>query len=367
MAASPEISSTLVEPPSSPTELPSSRSPTRPRSPTSPISPTPPLNVTYVVPPNTPPSGDRSATPVPMDTDDVFVDLDFPAPPRPDDLQESSIADPNPVDVSARANVVNYKIVNETSIRGRDKLFDTVGYSYTVKRRTRQCSTTWRCTLRSKTVNCPANIRQEGVTFWPGPREHVHQPSLGQDIVAAISHVSKKQADEHPFRSAREIVGDLVSEYGTDTQPCPALPALERIAANANYHRRRNRPQHPQDLAFQLNNNHIPDEFLRRDIHVDGARHLLFATDVQLDLLNKARTWYVDATFYVVRQPFYQLFTVNAFVRHDDCTKQLPLAARRVKNDPCPGAAGVRGKVAEAPEEGLRRLAAKDLWVLGRI
>ena len=291
-----------------------------------------------------------------MDTDGVFVDLDFPAPPRPDDLQESSIADPNPVDVSARANVVNYKIVNETSIRGRDKLFDTVGYSYTVKRRTRQCST-WRCTLRSKTVNCPATIRQEGVTFLPGPREHVHQPSLGQDIVAAISHVSKKQADEHPFRSAGEIVGDLVSEYVTDTQPCPALPALERIAANANYHRRRNRPQHPQDLAFQLNNNHIPDEFLRRDIHVDGARHLLFATDVQLDLLNKARTWYVDATFYVVRQPFYQLFTVNAFVRHDGCTKQLPLAmcviSRRRKTD---YAAVFRELCAMLPHRQIKRM-----------
>ena len=148
----------------------------------------------------------------------------------------------------------------------------------------------------------------------------------------------------------------------------------------------------------------------------------------------------MDATFYVVRQPFYQLFTVNAFVRHNGCTKQLPLTmcvmSRRCKTDyvavfrelcamltrrrierifrrleqeataaltlllqyvgrtwiesniwppacwsvyfqsvrtnndlegwhtrlnakydPCPGAAGVRGKVAEAPEEGLRRLA----------
>ena len=43
------------------------------------------------------------------------------------------------------------------------------------------------------------------------------------------------------------------------------------------------------------------------------------------------------------------------------------IAARRIKYDPCPGAAGVRGKVAEAPEEGLRRPAAKDLWVLGRV
>ncbi|KAK2153517.1 hypothetical protein LSH36_294g02022 [Paralvinella palmiformis] len=63
------------------------------------------------------------------------------------------------------------------------------------------------------------------------------------------------------------------------------------MAANANYQRRRNRPQHPQDLAFELNSGHIPnDNFLRRDVNVDGARHL-FGRDLQLDLLEKAKTW----------------------------------------------------------------------------
>ena len=71
---------------------------------------------------------------------------------------------------------------------------------------------------------------------------------------------------------------------------------------------------------------HIPDNFLRRDIKVDGARPLLFALKLQLDLLEKAETWYVDATFYVIRQLFYRFFTVKAFVRHNDCTKQLSLS-----------------------------------------
>ncbi|KAK2167502.1 hypothetical protein LSH36_27g09038 [Paralvinella palmiformis] len=54
--------------------------------------------------------------------------------------------------------------------------------------------------------------------------------------------------------------------------------------------------------------------------------HLLFPTDVQIALLGQAKIWYVDATFQVVHQAFYQLFTVNTFVNHEHATKQLGLA-----------------------------------------
>ena len=264
------------------------------------------------------------------------MDDNYPAPRRPDDLYESSIADPDPQDVTAVTHVDTYHIVKETSIRGMNKLFDSVGYSYTVKRRNGHC-TTWRCSLRSKTVNYPATVRQEEGVFLPGPREHIHQPNLGAAIVASITHECKSKADAHPFKSAGEIVGGMIAEFVPDNEPCPALPSITRLAANTNYHRRRNRPQHPQDLDFQLNMDHIPENFLRRDIRVEGARHLLFASDAQLDLMSNAKTWYVDATFHVMRQPFYQLFTVNAFVRHEGCTKQLPLVmcmmSRRRKTD----------------------------------
>ena len=122
----------------------------------------------------------------------------------------------------------------------------------------------------------------------------------------------------------------MIAEFVPDNEPCPALPSITRLAADANYHRCRNRPQHLQDLDFQLNMDHIPDNFLRWDIRVEGARHLLFASDAQLDLMS-------NATFHVMRQPFYQLFTVNAFVRHEGCTKQLPMVmcmmSRRRKTD----------------------------------
>ena len=58
---------------------------------------------------------------------------------------------------------------------------------------------------------------------------------------------------------------------------------------------------------------------------IRGRRHLIFASDQQLEVLRKSKTWYVDATFKLCRHPFLQLLTVNAFVKNDDHVKQVPL------------------------------------------
>jgi len=85
----------------------------------------------------------------------------------------------------------------------------------------------------------------------------------------------------------------------------------------ANRCRQRLRPSPPADLQFRLEEDKLPSGFLRADISVGDRRHLVFATDAQLRLLARARRWYVDGTFYVVREPFTQLLTVHAFVKHE--------------------------------------------------
>ena len=59
---------------------------------------------------------------------------------------------------------------------------------------------------------------------------------------------------------------------------------------------------------------------------IHGRRHLIFASDKQLEILSQSKTWYMDATFKLCRHPFTQLFTVNAFVKKDNHVKQVPLA-----------------------------------------
>ncbi|XP_076068501.1 uncharacterized protein LOC143040952 [Oratosquilla oratoria] len=85
------------------------------------------------------------------------------------------------------------------------------------------------------------------------------------------------------------------------------------------------RPAEPQDLYFEIDEGHIPEDFLRKDLQVDGKRHLVFATQKMLDLLSRSKTWYMDGTFKIVRYPFKQLFTVHSFIRSGDATKQVPL------------------------------------------
>jgi len=86
------------------------------------------------------------------------------------------------------------------------------------------------------------------------------------------------------------------------------------------------RPPEPTDLSFILDDTHIPTEFLVADITGSTYRHLVFATPEQLSFLSRAKTWYIDGTFHVVGKPFYQLFSIHAYVKSDDNVKQIPLA-----------------------------------------
>jgi len=52
-----------------------------------------------------------------------------------------------------------------------------------------------------------------------------------------------------------------------------------------------------RSLDFEVDSHHIPDGFLRIDISSAHARHLLLASDAQLYLLSKAKTWYACTVF----------------------------------------------------------------------
>ena len=84
--------------------------------------------------------------------------------------------------------------------------------------------------------------------------------------------------------------------------------------------------QHCRKLAFEVNDDHVPEEFLKGDVLKHGKRHLIFATEEQLQLLLKAKSWYIDQTFQCCPKKFEQLFTISAFVSSEDKdAKHVPL------------------------------------------
>jgi hypothetical protein len=77
---------------------------------------------------------------------------------------------------------------------------------------------------------------------------------------------------------------------------------------------------------------YVPDIFERENvwtIRVGSKVHLVFASTRQLDILRKSKTWYLDGTFKLVKEPFVQLYSIHSFVKKDTLTKQVPSAQYR--------------------------------------
>ena len=162
-------------------------------------------------------------------------------------------------------------------------------------------------------------VRQTGDTFTAGRQPHVHAGVSGAAVKARIVRDVKRAARRNPFTSAYTIAQKAVLNV-------PSLPnqrPVSYLGRIGNYSRQADRPHHASDLTFDVNIEHVPSELHLLDISVGPKRHSVLFTDQQIRLLRKARCWYVDGTFHVVKAPFTQL--LNAFVRIEDRVKQVPL------------------------------------------
>ena len=155
-----------------------------------------------------------------------------------------------------------------------------------------------------------------------GVHDHSHAGESGVAIKSTIVREVKDKAKVNPYQSAYSIAESCVSA----TPRVPNQHAVANLGRIGNRHRQHCRPRHPADLMFDLDLDHIPQEFDVGEISVNSKRHVLLLTDRQLDLLARARCWFVDGKFIVVKAPFIQLWSIHAFVRVDDAIKQMPLA-----------------------------------------
>ena len=52
---------------------------------------------------------------------------------------------------------------------------------------------------------------------------------------------------------------------------------------------------------------------------------MVFTTEQHINVLRQCRTWYVDGNFQTVRKPFYQLYSIHAFIKYEASSVQVPL------------------------------------------
>ncbi|KAG0719438.1 hypothetical protein GWK47_050452 [Chionoecetes opilio] len=251
---------------------------------------------------------------------------------RSNPMNESEFEDPRPAPrpvIPPPENEITYRVVNNGSDMGKDILIDSLGYQYTVKIDNRRPTKTWRCSRRSKALTCTATVLERGGNYIRAGHDHIcggAQP--GREKVAIIRREVKAQAVKRPFESAAQITEEVMMEHMHPDEAAlhPTMPGPLYIAKAGNRKRQGTRPRHPDGLHFDVNEDHIPDSFLRKDVRIGDRRHLIFATDTMLRHLSQCRVWYVDATYKVVRAPFSQLFSVHAFIKSGTSTKQIPLA-----------------------------------------
>ena len=105
--------------------------------------------------------------------------------------------------------VVTYEIIEEGTQKGKNKLADSEGYTYTVKERRENGNKVWTCSVRNKSVWCKARVTEKPDGFSRGSIPHIHPPQLGAATAARISMAAKKMAASEVFVSAAEIVNKV--------------------------------------------------------------------------------------------------------------------------------------------------------------
>lgn len=110
------------------------------------------------------------------------------------------------------------------------------------------------------------------------------------------------------FVPAPTIIERVMEEMADPREPEFPRPKFNSAVRTANTRRQADRPEEPKDMNFEIDleflKRHSSSDFYRGDVIVGDHRHLIFASDQQLQHLASAKTWYIDGTFKIVSKPF---------------------------------------------------------------
>ncbi|XP_025112737.1 uncharacterized protein LOC112575245 isoform X3 [Pomacea canaliculata] len=156
----------------------------------------------------------------------------------PEAVEEVSLSETDSCTTRDPKPSLTFVIIPSSSQRGRAKLCDSAGFTYVV-RHIRNGITTWRCSIRNKTMICPASVKQNGEEFVAGSGVHSHEPKNGVELALKVSAEVKRKCAEDVFRNASDIAYEVLSTM----VPWGDAPALHALPAPANLIKKGSRMQ----------------------------------------------------------------------------------------------------------------------------
>ena len=150
-------------------------------------------------------------------------------------------------------------------------LVESTGFAYTQKI-ARANSVTWWCSKRSKSHQCSRKVLQLGKDFRHGAIQHDNPADFG--LGHKINIARQDGASNGVYRPVKRLVEAAFHDIIKDTYFC--LPDQELIAVRAN--RCRQEMRLPHGLDFGVADYAVPDGFLRRNVGMDDACHIIMAT-----------------------------------------------------------------------------------------
>ena len=140
-----------------------------------------------------------------------------------DALDESSLESRNSAHVRSCEQEVSFRIVAAGSTRGRDKLFNSDGYSYVLKRTT-AVATTRRCSIKRKDLICHATVKQTGDKF-ESQGIHIYEPKIEEEIIVSVGARAKDEAAKQSFKAGSDIAFEQIKKCSENRMPYPPMHA----------------------------------------------------------------------------------------------------------------------------------------------
>lgn len=123
----------------------------------------------------------------------------------------------------------------------------------------------------------------------------------------------------------REAIETMYQNGFTDD-----IPDRNVYMTSLKIFRSKHLPPTPKNLFFEIDADEIPEGFLRGDVFVGRKkrkqRHLIFANEKQIKILEVATLWYMDVSHKIVSHPFFQVLLISGFQFSNDRARQITLA-----------------------------------------